>query len=276
MVCLGRRRVAAAPAPPPGARTYALGDGASRRTWRTSGASTSRTRPESCERSPRAPGPTPGAAAATAGSYEPVRVERTRLPPDDASAAFLVSMRVRHPAGPPLRGDAPASRVMLVLAEDPAKAGGKVRLKTMDARDAAFAGENDATVCSLDADGRTVRARAVRSPDAERAAYAVEDREGNPAVAERLFEGPTNDSVTVVIAERARRARGGGTFRVSVPTIRKKKPPPLLAAFSASPLYGGARLASPPRPRSRWRATSASFASRGSSASTSASRGFAR
>ena len=75
----------------------------------------------------------------------------------------------------------PASRVMLVLAEDPAKAGGKVRLKTMDARDAAFAGENDATVCSLDADGRTVRARAVRSPDAELAAYAVEDREGIPA-----------------------------------------------------------------------------------------------
>ena len=218
------------------------------------------------------------AAAATAvSSYEPVRVERTRLRPDDASAAFLVSMRVRHPAGPRLRGDAPASRVMLVLAEDPAKAGGKVRLKTMDARDAAFAGENDATVCSLDADGRTVRARAVRSPDAERAAYAVEDREGNPAVAERLFEGPTNDSVTVVIAERARASRaGGGTFRVSAPTIRKKKPPPPLAAFSASPLYGGARLASPPRPRSRWRATSASFASRGSSASTSASRGFAR
>ena len=286
MVCPEHVAVAsaAAPAPPPRrADAYALGDGASSsdlaNIWRVDLADASGGALASGRLALPNPNPREAAAAAATAvsSYEPVRVERTRLRPDDASAAFLVSMRVRHPAGPPLRGDAPASRVMLVLAEDPAKAGGKVRLKTMDARDAAFAGENDATVCSLDADGRTVRARAVRSPDAERAAYAVEDREGNPAVAERLFEGPTNDSVTVVIAERARASRaGGGTFRVSAPTMRKKKPPPLLAAFSASPLYGGARLASPPRPRSRWRATSASFASRGSSASTSASRGFAR
>ena len=111
MVCPEHAAAASAAAPRRRrADAYALGDGASSsdlaNIWRVDLADASG---EPRERRLALPNPNPREAGGGGGPpfpHEPVRAS-ARARPDDASAAFLVSMRVRHPAGPLFAGTPP-------------------------------------------------------------------------------------------------------------------------------------------------------------------------